>query len=118
MFMGQPYPGLIVPSSTSEWEAMIADVRGHFNADAGELQTVAAILRRELPRATNVQGNRALFGADLKIAAIQIARHINRAAASQNASAAALTKADQIFHGMFVSSSGPGTPRGRFNAGR
>jgi hypothetical protein len=111
------YSGIITPSNTSEWEAMVADVRAEFNGNAGSLQAVAAVLRKELPKATNVRGRKGWMGADLRIAAIQIAYHLNHSAASQIAAAVALTRANTIFEGTFAPAAA-GQHAGRFDAGK
>lgn len=101
--MGDAYPGIITPYNTKEFEAMIADIRSHFNANATALQVVGVSLRRELPRARNLSGRSHMMGADLRLAAWQIARQFAQASASQTATAAAVTRALTIYHGNFHS---------------
>lgn len=113
------YEGIVTPYNTTQWNAIVADVRSHFNGSSGSLHTVAAILRKELPHAKNVEGRRRMAGLDLHIAAIQIARHWNQAAASQTAAAVAMTKADEIYAGVFAIGGARGLHReGRFDAGK
>jgi hypothetical protein len=114
--MADGFVGIYTPHNTKEWEAVVADIRSEFNANALLLQSTAAILRKKLPHAKNVRGRRGLAGADLHIAAIQIARHWNQAAAAQYAASAALTKSDAIFHGTFAGA-GPQSSHGQFDAG-
>ncbi len=113
--MGAGYQGIWTPYKTEEFEAMVADVMGEFNGNATLLEVVGVDLRRELPRARNISGQRGLFGADLKLAAWQVARQFAHAAAAQTASAAAVSKALTIYHGTFHGRN-RNTPRGQFDA--
>jgi hypothetical protein len=113
--VGNGYQGIITPSKTKEFEAMVADVMAEFNNNAILLEVTGVDLRRELPRARNVNGQRGLMGADLHIAAWQISRQFARAAASQTASAAAVSKALSIYHGSFHNRDRRAA-RGRFDA--
>jgi len=113
--MADGYDGIWTPYNTDEFEAVVEDIRRHFNGNSARLVTMGVDLRRELPRAINVHGRRGLLGADLQLAAWQINRQCAQAAASQTASAAAIGRAHQIFVGTFGGRRTQ-TPRGRFNA--
>jgi hypothetical protein len=112
--VGTGYQGIITPYKTKAFEAMVADVMGEFNGNAVLLEVVGVDLRRELPHAKNVNGTRGLMGADLHLAAWQIARQFAQAAASQTASAAAVSRALSIYHGTFHARNR--SARGRFDA--
>jgi hypothetical protein len=114
--MAHGYPGIVTPYNTAEFESMVRDVMAEFNANGQMLQVVGVDLRRELPKARNVSGRSGLMGADLRIAAWQVARQFGQAQAGQIASAAAVSKALQIYHGSFHGRSAGGTRARRFDA--
>ncbi len=101
--MTHGFEGLETPYNTSEWNDFTDAARAHFNGNSTRLQAIAAILRRQLPKARGVVGRGRILGAaDKRIAAIRIAFHLASAAAAQIASAAAMTKADMIYQGTFA----------------
>jgi hypothetical protein len=95
------YQGIITPYGTKAFEAMVEAVTAEFVGNAVLLEVVGVDLRRELPRAKNVNGRHGLMGADLHLAAWQVARQFARASAAQTASAAAVSRALSIYHGTF-----------------
>lgn len=102
---------LVTPYNTAKFEAMVADAKAHFNATKGQLEVIAADLRRLLPHARNASGRMA-FGIDLRIAAVQIGRQFSQAAGAQNSASAAVTRAMELYHGNFTATgSGPGGRR-------
>lgn len=117
MAAGDGLAELATPYNTSDFETMVAAAKAHFNATKGQLEVIGADLRRLLPRAKNVNGGSLPFGLDLKLAAIQIGRQFNQAAAAQNSAAAAVTRAMEIYHGNFTSV-GQGSHARSFDAGK
>jgi hypothetical protein len=100
--MSTGYEGILTPYNTKEFEAVAADLQGHFNGSAQALTQVGVDLRRLLPNAENVaSGRRGLMGADLQVAAWQVSRQFGQAAAAQRAASAAVVRAHQIYYGTF-----------------
>jgi hypothetical protein len=101
--MTQGYEGLETPYNTSEWNEFTEAARAHFNGNSTRMQAIAAVLRRQLPKARGVVGRGRLMGAaDKRIAAIRISFHLAASAAAQTAAAVAVTKADMIYQGTFA----------------
>lgn len=117
MAAGDGIPEFVTPYNTSEFEAMVAAVKAHFNALKGQAEVVGADLGRLLPNARNVGGNPWMVGLDLKMAARQIRRQFNQAAAAQVSASAAIDKAMQFYHGNFTSA-GTGAHGRTFDAGK
>ena len=63
-------PGLVTPYSTSEFQAMVEQVREHHWATAGQMHEIAAELRHELRKHLRDNGNRA--------EALMVARAVTR----------------------------------------
>lgn len=97
--MSTEYKGIITPYNTADFEAMVRDVRKHFNADGAACQQVGIDLRRLLPKAKNISGRRGMMGADIRIAAWQIARQFAQADAALRGASAAVGKAFEIYYG-------------------
>lgn len=72
-------PALIVPSSTSEFHALVDGLRAHHNTLHGGMADIAASLRK--PLADVIEGRKALLGMDARVTAYRIVRPLMDAAA-------------------------------------
>lgn len=97
--MAKGIEGLITPYSTSEFHAMVEQVRAHHNAAHDQYSTVAVELRRGLGKAQGVPG---LFGMDVKIAARRVTRHLAHAAGLEMATAKALIRSYEMYNELFL----------------
>ena len=77
------HAALILPSNTSEFQAMVDTMRAHHSAMHGQLVDIAAYLKGVLPDviAQRGGGRAAFLGVDNKIAARQIVKPLMDAAA-------------------------------------
>jgi hypothetical protein len=121
MAAGDGLAEFVTPYNTSQFEDLIRAITAHHNALAGQAQVVAVDLRRLLPMARNVGGNRGIAGIaniDLRLAARQVSRQFSQIAGAEYSIVAAAQKALSFYHGTF-SAPTPGTGRaGVFDAGR
>jgi hypothetical protein len=104
-------PALITPYSTSEFHAMIEAARAHHWGNADRLQTMAAELYRAL---VDHFGAGRMMGADVKIAARRVTRHLAKAANYNVSTAQAIAFSYHQYTHLFLNSR-PNAPRRGFD---
>lgn len=114
------HPGLILPSSTSEFQSVVEALTGHHIAMHGQLVNIAAYLRGVLPDVIAARGGtRAAFlGLDAKLSARQVVKPLMDAAALNEVQARLYSQAYQRYLERVVNIAPNASNRPKFDAER
>jgi hypothetical protein len=114
------HAALILPSNTSEFQAMIDAMRAHHSAMHGQLVDIASYLKGVLPDviAGRGGGRAGFLGIDNKIAARQIVKPLMDAAGLNDWQGRLYVQAYQRYQERVVNISSGSGPRPKFDANK